>query len=220
MFTNKYQTVLYYSIIWMSLLLVSGCASNGGSGDNVLKIGFSDLISMMFSSDNDEPSQTEIFHQAIADGNLDFVTEAVSNGADVNEPLEVHDGTIIYITALGEAVRFNHSEISQYLLEQGADPNYPDSFTPLGYAFNNRNFELAELLLQHNTNTEFIYPDGMNTLMVMIRLKNNEAVKLLIKYGANVEHVSDRGETPLSIAKEIENYVALELIQTRLNNCS
>jgi len=195
---------------------VSGCAVNGGSGDNVLNIGFSDIISMMFSSDGDEPSQIEKFHQAIVDGNLHFVIDAVSKGVDVNEPLQVHDGTIKHITALGEAVRFNHSEICQYLLEQGADANYPESFTPLGLAFDNRNFKLAELLLKYDTNTEFIFPDGMNLLMEMIRRKNNEAVELLINYGANVEHVSDRGETPLSIAKESDNHVGLELIQTRL----
>ncbi len=202
MIINKYQLVL---IIWMNLLLVSGCAVNGGSGDNVLNIGFSDLISMMFSSDDNGSSQISDFHQAIVDGNLHAVTEAVNNGIDVNEPLLVHEGIIKHITALGEAVNYNHIHICQYLLEQGADPNYPESFTPLGYAFDNRNFELAELLLKHNANTEFIFPNGMNLLMEKIRLKNNEAVKHLIEYGANVEHITKNGETPLSIAKESEN---------------
>lgn len=94
----------------------------------------------------DEWFEREQLHFAAGDGDLDRVKELVAQGYDVNRFDED-----LCLTPLHHAVRGEYSEVSRFLLENGADVNAHDEKqignTPLGDVAATCSYQMAELLV-------------------------------------------------------------------------
>ncbi|KAK7063711.1 ankyrin-3-like protein [Favolaschia claudopus] len=91
-------------------------------------------------------------------------------------------------TALMEAAKAANAEISGYLIAEGADVNFLESYfkrTPLYYAADRNNLELCQLLLASGAN-----PDLGNALARAVYARHLDIVRALVEGGANV-HILD-----------------------------
>lgn len=90
--------------------------------------------------------------QAIADGDLEFVKMAIATGDDPNCPEEA---------PLFEATTERQREIAQFLLEAGADPNFPHlpNWSCLTQAVASNDLEWVEFLSQYGARVNVDFPD-------------------------------------------------------------
>jgi len=141
---------------------------------------------------------------AAYDRDWDRVTEMLKNGADPNE--------YEYTSPLEYAVIDNNAEMVKLLLEYGAAPDR----AALSSACYRKNYEAAEILLQHGANPNERDNDGETAIFQAVRNCYSEnslsVVKLLIRHGADVNAVNDDGETALDLANRFsyENYSEIE----------
>jgi len=110
---------------------------------------------------------------------------------------------------LWEAI-LDHSpreDVIDYMVEQGANINsivYIDELrsdvTPLLYAAQIKNNQLADFILKHNPDLEEMNDAGETALFVATRTDNIELVQKLLSCGANINTQQMDGFTPLIAA--------------------
>ncbi len=120
-------------------------------------------------------------------GNLGMVKLLEEHGANVNDENPE--------TALGLACSLGHSEIVEYLLEKGADPNIPDRnrTPPLMPACRNGHTEIVRSLLKYGAEVNWQNVNGCTPLMDTTDSRKPEIVSLVICYGADIDTV-DHGK--------------------------
>jgi ankyrin repeat protein len=110
-----------------------------------------------------------------------------------------------------------HSEILQFLLEQGDTElaNIAGS-RPLHIAAMRNKYECAAVLLRHGVVLDAITKDGCTALWLASREGYLPIVQLLVQGGADIERADSDGETPIVIAREgghaaVVAYLAIEV---------
>lgn len=118
------------------------------------------------------------------------------------------------------ACRKGHTDIVQYLLENGVSPNFrteEDGFTLLMEAYYCENFEempkIIELLLTHGANPNVPDNDGQSILSFACLDDNLQVIELLLKHNAN-PHIDDNW---LFLIKFLSGHGKLELVQLLLD---
>lgn len=104
------------------------------------------------------------------------------------------NGTDEYgFTPLIEAAIVDDQEITNFLLQHGANPNGQDltGGTPLQWAAENNNISLATLLLQHGANPNAYNFSGQPVLVMPMLRRQSEMRKLLIQHGADETFAQD-----------------------------
>jgi len=95
-----------------------------------------------------------------------------------------------------------HTDMVQYLLELGADPNAQteQGVTPLMYASQWGYRDIAELLLKNGANPNLAPFDGNTALIASVKAGNDSIAELLLDYNAEVNVANRKGLTPLHYA--------------------
>jgi ankyrin repeat protein len=134
-----------------------------------------------------------------------FCELMLTNGADVNA--RTTDGQ----SALTIAVK--NGALADLLLNHGADPNVetqfnpertPGRFTPLQFAVQAGNKDLATSLLAHGARIDPKNNDGWTPLFDAISHQNLALVELLLSKNANPNSKDNSGETPLTLAVRLQ----------------
>ena len=145
-----------------------------------------------------EPPQV---HEAVKQGDLASVQNAMMLGADVNA-FDQEGNTSLYL-----AVSNNHQEIVRHLVEHGANVNSRTSegFTPLIRAAENRDLQIMEYLISKGARVDVAGNDGyiaLHAVLINAGIGLNDVmdmVQLLLINGANVNANSGPGQ-PLHYA--------------------
>ena len=150
------------------------------------------ILSSIFISCKRKPAapavknrQNPIFEK-IEQGNLDAVKEFLKRGSNINTINSTAE------TLLCFAVANNQTEIAEYLLENGADPDFPSNYgTPIVHAAKNRNRALVELLLEHgadinSTMRYHMLANGSSAILEAIWNNDFELVRYLLSRGADI----------------------------------
>ena len=122
-------------------------------------------------------------------GDLDVVKSLVQSGAGVNST-DDRGRTALYVASIG-----GKSNVVDYLLNQGADPNKGASWkadrTPLQAAAMYNNLGIIQNLLRHGAKIDAADAEGQTALHRAAWYGRSAAVKLLLKEGArpNAEDV-------------------------------
>ncbi|KAK6348028.1 hypothetical protein TWF718_005849 [Orbilia javanica] len=117
-------------------------------------------------------------------------------------------------SALLYAVRARRLDITQALLQNGANPNYLDTHgqSPLWYAALNNSQKIAKILLEHGADVDFKNSSGTTPLMAAVAMNYHETVKQILNGGADPLLTDSLGETALSIATDRGNIELVNLL--------
>lgn len=136
--------------------------------------------------------------QYAASGDLKTVKLLVDSGTDINQADEINGAT-----ALHNAAALGHTEMLQWLLQNGAKINAKDKqgATPLIWAtYHGRNRAVSSLL-DSKALVNIVPVNGPTALIATIQAGKIKDVKKLIKYGADTLLPSSDNITPLEVAK-------------------
>ena len=168
---------------------------------------FKKLQSLFKSEDSPEPKgvkkiddvkdvqeKAEKLFDAVLAGDTSKVQVLLKQGVDVKSSTK----------ALGLSAANGHIEISEVLLNAGADINSQteEGLTPLIAAAYNHTV-ILEMLLRNGADIDAQENKGWTALYAATLFKNVGALKILIKNGANVNIKSNDGKTALDIAQEL-----------------
>jgi len=115
-------------------------------------------------------------------GHRDLVAELLARGADVHaishNPMKV--------LALHSSVAHQHVEISEILIQHGADINakQQEGFTPLLEAVQNGQLNMVQMLIKHRADVNLAKDDGVSPLALARQLGRVEVTDLLVENGA------------------------------------
>jgi ankyrin repeat protein len=108
--------------------------------------------------------------------------------------------------ALGLAAFFSHTDIVQWLLDNGADVNQaaanPQRVTALHAAVARGNLPLARVLLERGANPNVQQMTGLTPLHEAAANGHIELVHLLVERGAQINAQTDAGRTPTEFATD------------------
>ena len=114
-------------------------------------------------------------------------------------------------SGLVNAINRGDSEVVEYFMQAGFDPNEKFCKVPLlVYAMKSNNYKTMESLLNHkaNVNNDCM---GLPIIFQAINYKNSEAVKLLIQYGVDV-NAKYKKDTPINYAIRKKQTKIVELL--------
>jgi len=120
-------------------------------------------------------------------------------------------------SALFFAVTYNEPRVIELLIQYGADMNYVlRDNSLLMLAIRNTFFELAELLIIHQANLDYINPStGESAIVILLNKNLTYLVRLMIQKGANINYRNPFSEKTLLMF--LVEYEELELIQIVLD---
>ena len=153
------------------------------------------------------------FWQAINEGSLIGVKQALESGADVNKMNE--DGW----TALGYLANFGKTELAvemiELLLKNDANPDEEDEDdrTALMFAVNEGHLKIAKLLLEYGADFDKRDMFNWTALMKAAYKEYPKIVKLLLEKGADVNLKNGEGNTALKIAEKRGNTGIVKVIK-------
>lgn len=178
-------------LLLAGLLLLSGCGKLTAARDKLLDKGFE-----LFFGDE---AQQQLLH-ALADGNYEALREAVEAGADVDalKPAVVTGNPLFYIISVSERMGWDlygnctNDDLSEYLLDQGADPNWANSRGQTllmlccgcdgnGYMGADR---LLEQLLAHGADVSLTDRAGRTALDYAVQHGEDLLMEQLLSHGA------------------------------------
>lgn len=141
--------------------------------------------------------------------NLEIMELLVNHGAEINLSFPPH-GTPLHIVADEGKV-----DAARKLLRMNIDPNILDSegTTPLRRAVENKNVEVASLLLKHGANIYIECPgDEMSLLHKAAKRNDVKMMKLLIENGADPYETGIKGGTAMFTAAAHGSCDAVDLL--------
>ncbi len=103
---------------------------------------------------------------------------------------------------LATLVQSGNTKLALQQIQSGADVNraQPDGTTPLIWAVNRTEYEVAEALIAKKANVNATNAFGVTPLTEAARLSNARLVKMLLDAGAKVDSANPDGETALMTA--------------------
>ena len=141
-------------------------------------------------------------YDAAEAGELEQVTLLVEQGVDKNQI-----GGKYGDTALSAAAKNNHFAVVQYLVEQGADMNKPNTkgagVAPLHYVCSRGHLEVTRYLLEQGADRDKATTIGHTPLHLAASHGHLEIAKLLMIYGADLNARSKGGVLPIDIGGRI-----------------
>jgi len=157
---------------------------------------------------------------AIEHGEVEIVARLLRAGARADSGVSEHG-----LSAIMLAAATADREIVAALLDHGADAAMVQKVssdalaelgveiesglqldvTPLLLAAQNGSAEVAEVLLKHGADLNFVNPGGINALLVAVFTGNAEFVEWLLDHGAVADYRTPRGDTALITAIEQAN---------------
>lgn len=142
-----------------------------------------------------DETKVEEFFDAVLAGDTSKVQVLLKQGIDMKSSTK----------ALGLAAASGKTEISEVLLNEGADVNSQDEegLTPLIAAAFNNLVEIVEILLRNGADIDAQEEKGWTALYAAALTNSVGAVDILIKNGAEVNIKTNDGETALDIAQEL-----------------
>ena len=160
-------------------------------------------IADVLRSINPRNSSLDAFFDAIAEGNLEFVRQAISDGMNVDSRI---DGCCEYIepTALICAVCAEKPEIVNLLLDNGAtlDLRDPvDNGTALVWAARAGNAPIINALLDAGAEIDVLTKRNETALIFAAYYGHFDAVRLLLEHGANYNITIWNGLSPALAAQ-------------------
>ncbi|HJD56102.1 MAG TPA: hypothetical protein LFW21_05695 [Rickettsia endosymbiont of Pyrocoelia pectoralis] len=150
-----------------------------------------------------------------------LIEKALNQGININ--VQYNDSTLLY-----SAIIINSYDITKFILEKGANVNFPQNFrgdVPLHSVIRGSNtteqIRIAELLLQNGalieSKNEFDYTPVQNAVCNVVCKNKLEITKLFTKYGANLEVVFPISKFPKS-SKEYNSDSGKNLIELASEN--
>ncbi len=135
----------------------------------------------------------ESYFTAVKKGNIEKAKEAINSLSllhfNLDSIYELHEFTL-----LTYAVKFNRSEIVEYLIQKGADINTQDKlYTPLAVACIKKNINMIKKLLELGADPNSLFQQDDNKYMaihVAITNGNLEVVKTLVEGGTDLNDTS------------------------------
>lgn len=118
--------------------------------------------------------------------------------------VDLNQRTVTGDTLISSAIRNNSPEITNVLLEIGADPNFPDNtgWYPLHFAVQKENLKIVKYLVEYDANID--QQDGTfgntPTLVAVAKTKGREFIDFFLNLEADVNIPNKRGVTVLDVA--------------------
>ncbi|MFC1842117.1 ankyrin repeat domain-containing protein [Candidatus Dependentiae bacterium] len=187
-----------------------------GNTPLILAIDFRDikLVTLMLQKNanpNQKVENISLFYPialATSKGDLEIIRLLVEHGADVNVKSFIFP--CLEATPLIITVQKNDLNGAKYLLENGASLNIKGklvsfnkrerSFTALEMAIENKNTEMANLLIKNSTNTNYECENKQNSLMIAVSKDQPELVEILLKNGAKPKNKNSYKAAALFVA--------------------
>ncbi|MEY9722791.1 ankyrin repeat domain-containing protein [Sinorhizobium fredii] len=154
-------------------------------------------------------------HDAARKGDLDEISQLLSQGVDVNTRDESRE------TALIEAALSGQTRIAAFLIEANADIEARNDrgFTALHAAAYSGSVEIAVLLLDHGAEVDALSKHKITPLHVAAEENQAAVAELLIARGAEVEAIQVYGYTPLSRATFMKSTQVMALLKKHGAQC-
>lgn len=109
-------------------------------------------------------------------------------------------------TALGLASFFGHYNITELLLEKGANPNVASNnqfhVAPIHSACAISNYNIVEILIKKGADVNAKQMQGVTALHSAAHNGQTDIARLLIENGAEINAKTESGQTPLFMAQE------------------
>jgi ankyrin repeat protein len=120
-------------------------------------------------------------------------------------------------SALYYAVTYNQPRVVELLIQYGADMNYVlNGKSLLMLAIRKDFLELAELLIIHQANLDYINPStGESAILILLNKNQTYLVELMIQKGANINYKNPMNNKTFLMS--LVEYAELELIQIVLD---
>ncbi len=119
---------------------------------------------------------------------------------------------------LFEAVKINHKEMVEFLVENGVNVNVNNRYneTPLMHAAMNGNEEIIKFLVEHFADVNLTDKDGRSVLICAIKSGNKNAVEFFVENGIDdIDKVDNDDKSPLMYAAEKGNKEIVELLVSK-----
>ena len=148
----------------------------------------------------EDPPESRMILQAVANNNIGEVKKLVQKGVSVN----FDDGNT---TPLLLAIENENVEIVEYLINNGANVNivHPQGGFPLFLAITRRNSGIALLLIDSGANVNVIGHGGISPLIATVMYQLPDVVESLLQKGVNIDHQDEKGYTSLIQSIYYEN---------------
>ncbi len=147
------------------------------------------------------------YYEAIVSGKIELVKSNLDKSPNLINQYS-SDG----FSPVSLAAFFNQTEIAQYLISKGADPNLaatnPSKVNALHSAIARENEVLCRLFLQNGAHPDATQTQGVTALHSAAHRNNLNLVNLLLEFGATKNLKMDNGDDALTIA-EREGHVEL-----------
>jgi len=147
-------------------------------------------------------------HYAIKRGQMDIITELVSNGAVVD--VQNNEG----YTPLHLAVIEGDSKMVEYLLNSGAraDIKTIDGFTPI-HLSTLTNTEILQIIVKESVHYLFSQDEFGDTVVHWaVRENDEQLLKRLFQLGAPFQMYNFDQESPISLAKTLNHHSLIPLL--------
>lgn len=119
-------------------------------------------------------------------------------------------------TPLMLAAYFGKVQLTEKMLQRGANLNGAGNWSPLSYAAFRGQLEIVRLLLRYGANMESPSDNGTTALMAAALNGHIAVVKLLLDYGADPLALNEAGEDAISFALRHGNTDIVALLQQQI----
>ncbi len=151
-------------------------------------------------------------HEAVKAGDLTAVRSLIDKDPGLVNARDETGRSPLHWAARGTDI-----EVLEYLVEKGADLNFPDNngTAPLHSLASRGNAEGIKILLNKGADIEIKAPNESTPLHFAVLGRRAEIVRLLLKCGAKLESRDEQGRTPLVIAAR--EMSGLDVVRTLLD---